>query len=218
MPGPAWDDDPPGALAQIHANLRQLLIGLLENASARVPPSIELAAGWHRAIYAGIAVPSASYLGIPRDSDPEHPDLVDYEVQVGRKRGVPAAEVPSALVALERALVAAVSSFDAVLPVGSAPTDPPTIHAVVQLAAIAHGEWVRIHPYANGNGRTARLWANWVAMRYGLPPFVQLKPRPAGMLYARAAAASMGMPPDFVGDHGPMAAVFVDLLHQARGT
>lgn len=37
---------------------------------------------------------------------------------------------------------------------------------------------MRIHPFANGNGRTARLWANAIAMRYGLPPFVRLRPRP----------------------------------------
>jgi fido (protein-threonine AMPylation protein) len=50
--------------------------------------------------------------------------------------------------------------------------------AVIDLCAWAHAEWVRIHPFANGNGRTARLWANFVAMRYGLPPFVRLRPRP----------------------------------------
>ena len=32
--------------------------------------------------------------------------------------------------------------------------------------------------FLNGNGRTARLWANCIAMRYGLPPFVRLRPRP----------------------------------------
>lgn len=36
------------------------------------------------------------------------------------------------------------------------------------------------HPFANGDGRTARLWANSLAMRYGLPPFVRLRPRPDG--------------------------------------
>ena len=30
----------------------------------------------------------------------------------------------------------------------------------------------------NSNGRTARMWANSLAMRYSLPPFVHLRPRP----------------------------------------
>lgn len=66
------------------------------------------------------------------------------------------------------------------------------LFAVVELSAGAHGEWIRIHHYANGNGRTARLWANWVAVRYGLPSFVRIKPRPGGLLYAQAAQSSMG--------------------------
>jgi hypothetical protein len=48
-----------------------------------------------------------------------------------------------------------------------------------------------VHPFANGNGRIARVWANWAAMRYGLPPFVRLTPRPEGMAYAIGAHASM---------------------------
>ena len=50
---------------------------------------------------------------------------------------------------------------------------------------------MRIHPFANGNARTARAWANWAALRYGLPPFVRLRPRPEGLAYAAAAHASM---------------------------
>jgi Fic family protein len=49
---------------------------------------------------------------------------------------------------------------------------------------------VRIHPFANGNGRTARLWANFIAMRYGLEAFVRVRPRPDGG-YANAAAEAM---------------------------
>ena len=95
-------------------------------------------------------------------------------------------------------------------------TAPPSTEnellAVIELAAIAHGEWVRIHPYANGNGRTARVWANWVAMRYGLPPFVRIKPRPDGLLYAQGAQRSMGLAPDFAADHDLTLSVILDLL------
>ena len=80
-------------------------------------------------------------------------------------------------------------------------------------AAIAHGEWIRVHPLASGNGRVDRLWAHWVGVRYGLPVFVALRPRPAGLLYAGAAAASMR------GDHDPTVAIFLDMLDSAlRGS
>jgi Fic family protein len=54
-------------------------------------------------------------------------------------------------------------------------------------------------------GRTARLWANWAALRYGLPPFVTNKPRP-GQPYGAAALASMR------GDHRVTLAVFEQML------
>ena len=73
-------------------------------------------------------------------------------------------------------------------------------------AAIVHGEWIRIHPFANGNGRIARLWANWIGLRYGLPAFVALRPRPAGTDYASVATASMR------GDHDAMVPVFKAML------
>jgi hypothetical protein len=78
----------------------------------------------------------------------------------------------------------------------------------LNLCAGLHGEWIRIHPFANGNGRTARLWANWAALRYGLPPFVRLRPRPEGIGYALASYAAMGR------DHSVMVGVLLQMLDQ----
>ena len=44
-------------------------------------------------------------------------------------------------------------------------------HPVVQ-AALLHGEFVKIHPFIDGNGRTARLLLNLVLMLNGYPPIV----------------------------------------------
>lgn len=44
-------------------------------------------------------------------------------------------------------------------------------HPVVQ-AALMHGEFVKIHPFIDGNGRTARLLLNLVLMSNGYPPIV----------------------------------------------
>lgn len=53
-------------------------------------------------------------------------------------------------------------------------TDPVALRRdAPRVAAYIHCEIVRIHPFANGNGRTARACANYVALRYGkrLIPF-----------------------------------------------
>jgi Fic family protein len=96
--------------------------------------------------------------------------------------------------------------------VGVRPATVVELDAVIRLTGAVHGEWVRIHPFANGSGRTARLWAAWLALRYSLPLFVQVKPRPNDAAYAQASFASMGRPPHFTGDHSVPANVFTHLL------
>jgi len=104
----------------------------------------------------------------------------------------------------EEILQAAVAQLDRALPVGKEP-NADVRDAVIDLCAWAHAEWVRIHPFANGNGRTARLWANFLAMRYGLPPFVRLRPRPDDG-YADSSAKAME------GEWTPTAFVFRQML------
>ncbi len=179
-----------------------------------------MAPEWHREIYAGVSSPPGPhFLGAFRGSG--HPDLGGYDVVLMDARGkvhaqTPrAADVPIHLVRFDRGLRQAVSTLDQLIPAGATPTDTVQVEAVVTLCAVLHGEWVCIHPYADGNGRTARIWANWAALRYGLPPFVRITPRPNNLMYGRAAAQSMGRPPDFVGDHTLTMSLFLDLLHTA---
>jgi Fic family protein len=46
-----------------------------------------------------------------------------------------------------------------------------SLHPVV-LAAEAHYRFVAIHPFIDGNGRTARLLMNLILMQYGYPPAI----------------------------------------------
>jgi fido (protein-threonine AMPylation protein) len=165
-----------------------------------------MAQEWHRRVYRGASLPVPYYAGELRDSDTRFPELYGYEVRIGRQRGVDSGLVPQQLADLETAMKRAVAVLDPLIPARGSPADAAQLRSVLTLCAYAHGEWVRIHPFANGNGRTARLWANWCALRYGLPPFVRLRPRPEGNPYATASALSMR------GDHQAMFAVLADML------
>lgn len=45
------------------------------------------------------------------------------------------------------------------------------LHPIVR-AALLHGEFVKIHPFVDGNGRTARLLLNFELMKCGYPPAI----------------------------------------------
>ena len=116
------------------------------------------------------------------------------------------AGVARALAAFERTMQRAVAALDERYP-QEQELDVDGLAAVIDLSAWVHAEWVRMQPFANGNGRTARIWANVILMRYGLPPAVRLRPRPGGG-YGLACAAAMD------GDWRPTAAVFRTMLEE----
>jgi len=204
----AWNDDPPGSGAQIVENLRAVGAAIVTDAGKRLEPAVAMAQSWHRETYRGVPLPVSYYAGEVRDSDPAFPELIGYEVAIGTAQGLPSADVPNALAGFETGMKAIIARMDGIVPVNGKPTAVAELYAVLECAAIAHGEWVRIHPFANGNGRIARLWINWVSVRYGLPFFMTLKPRPTNLVYANAARESMR------GNHQPMVVALLTLLNQ----
>jgi fido (protein-threonine AMPylation protein) len=217
--GPGWSDDHPGDQGRIVANCGGLLADIRAAAQARHTPTAEETKRWHAAMFQGCVLPAAAYVGNFRGA-PQHRDLIDYEVGVGptladgypERVGVWAADVAAELDLFFDRLQNAFAALDRHLAPGAHPTTVDLLQEAVALTAVVHGEWIRIHPFANGNGRTARLWAAYVSLRYGLPVYVALKPRPGDVAYARAAKASMGRPPGFAGNHRESIAVFAHLL------
>jgi Fic family protein len=178
-----WDADGD----QLRANLYQLLSVIGRDAHARVTPTVEAARMWHQVMMQGLTPPKQEYVGRFRGD----PGLERHQVRIGNHYGVPPHQVAAALTSFEATLQRAVEALDRLIEPGQ-DTSADQVAAVIELCAWVHSEWTRIHPFANGNGRTARLWANCIAMRYGLPPFVRLRPRPDGGYGAAAAEAMTG--------------------------
>jgi Fic family protein len=195
---PEWDEDSP----RLRENLSQVLKEIVRAAERREIPTLESARHWQRRMMEGLDVPDRRYVGAFRGE----PGLERIQVRVGANYGVDSAEVSAELARFEKKLQALVRELDALLPMDQ-DLDADQLAAVIDLCAWVHAEWVRIHPFANGNGRTARLWANSLAVRYGLPPFIRLRPRPnAG--YGDAGAKAIE------GDWKPTAVVFRRLLSE----
>lgn len=193
---PNWDEDSP----QLKANLTQILEEIVAAAKQRIKPTVETARHWQAVAMQRLEVREARFVGAFRGE----PGLENVNVRVGTNYGVDPADVDEALKQFEAKLQMLVAELDAVLPSGQK-LNSDQLAAIIDLCAWTHSEWVRIHPFANGNGRTARLWANSLAMRYGLPPFIRLRPRPNAS-YGQAGAKAMQ------GDWKPTAVVFHRLL------
>ena len=140
---------------------------------------------WHAETMAGLVVPDPQLTGKLRGA----PGFENIGVRVGSYLGVPSAEVSEQVMAFETQLQEQVAVMDSQFS-GTEPLTGKRLTAAVRLAAWAHAERIRIHPVANGNGRTARMWANFLFMRYGLPPVIHLRPRPGGG-YALAGGDAM---------------------------
>jgi hypothetical protein len=178
---PNWDDDSP----RLRQNLTRVPKEIVRTSEQRETPTLAQAKRWHSLVMEGLAVPDSRFVGAFRGE----PGLENVQVQVGKNYGVDSAHVAEQLKAFEAKLQTLVVELDALLPPGQEP-DADQLAAIIDLCSWTHAEWVRIHPFANGNSRTARLWANSLATRYGLPPFIRLRQRSiAG--YTDAGAKAM---------------------------
>lgn len=179
-----WDANSPELLRNLLALVPEIAAGAAE----RRPLSSEDVRAWQSRIMHGLSTPGPEPVGAFRGE----PGLEGYEVEVAGRRAASAASVAAELASFDRTLAAQLERLDQTIRREQLDADltADRIGAVIVLCAWAHGEWVRIHPFPNGNGRTARLLVNSIALRYGLPAFMRVRPRP-GSDYALVAARAM---------------------------
>lgn len=157
---------------------------------------------YHAKVFRRVA-PLEYYAGNYRSIDPTKPCLAS-DVQVAGVPGEPFALVPTSMAKLSADVHDFVVSTDEYVEHTVSPTEKA--RAVAQLAAAIMGEFIRIHPFINGNGRMGRMLVNYVFKRYGYKmPFRQVQIRPPELEYAQASAASMG-------PNASMTALYVYLL------
>jgi fido (protein-threonine AMPylation protein) len=208
-----WNDDETTLddIERGEQNRYRVLEELIEHALS-IDPALDAArvAKWHKECFSGLSYVSAAdecLLGAFRGSDP--PRLRDMVVGVGGVRGSPPRDVQRQLDKFFSELQKRVGALARRIDIDR-DKSPMQLREIAQIAGWAHGEWVCIHPFANGSGRTARLIANWVLVRFRLLPVVGIRPRPQHRSYAQAAAASMR------GDHSEITQFILHLLEDVE--
>ncbi len=176
-----WDADGP----KLQKNLALVLESIQSWADRRARIDAPTLKRWHRQTMAGLEVPHPKLVGRFRGEA----GLEGEPVFIGPREGTAAHLVVEDVGEFVRRLQSGFDGLDALLPPDTG-LNRDGLQAVIELAAWAHSEWVRIHPFCNGNGRTARMLANAVLMRYGLAPVLRLRPRPPSP-YGMAGAAGM---------------------------
>jgi Fic family protein len=191
-----WDADGP----RLQANLEGVLEDVSRWADNRDSITVATIKRWHRQTMSGLDVPDPKYVGRFRGE----PGLDSEPVYIGSHEGTKAAHVAGEVDEFVKRLQAVSEKLDKLFPRGEE-LDRDGLEAVIELAAWTHSEWVRIHPFGNGNGRSARILTNAILMRYGLPPVLRLRPRPSSP-YGQVGAEGMD------GNSKPMEALLRRLL------
>lgn len=86
----------------------------------------------------------------------------------------------------------------------------------IELAAIFHYRYIRIHPFEDGNGRIARLMVNFILKQHGWPMMVVKAKNKSAYLAALAQAdANVGLVPS-MGAHADYSAILPFIEHMKK--
>jgi fido (protein-threonine AMPylation protein) len=182
---PDWNEGiPPLRIREFRRICRSVVENVLSNSRAGFPSTSSFET-WHGELFRTF-VPLAYYAGAVRQDDPHRPCL-GIDVHVGDVPGAPFTEVRARLGALSirtrQQCTALELHWDRL-------DREKRVLLVSSLIASALCEFIRIHPFINGNGRISRLLWRSLLHRFGLPSQVRIEPRPIWP-YGEVMAAAM---------------------------
>jgi hypothetical protein len=190
-------------------NLALLLPEVVASGRRRDQPSADLVRDWHRRMLDCVPLVEPAVAGGLRGSGPQSGQLKIYRVEVEQVEAVRPGRVRYEMSRFGHRMGEEVETLDPLIPAKAPPERRED--QVIALCAWAHGELIRIHPFADGNGRMARAVLSWLATRYGLPAFIDLRPRPSiSTGYESASRVSM------TGRHQLMEITLTDMLARHR--
>lgn len=130
----------------------------IEDQAATVPLTLASIQAFHRMMFEDIW---PDFAGRLRGPDAGH---VATNVSFGNYRGTRFEDIPNACEELSHQIEALLRQLDAAY---SRIGRKELKAEVARVAAYAHCELVRIHPFVNGNGRTSRACISYFMARYG---------------------------------------------------
>jgi hypothetical protein len=208
-----WDKDLPANVSRIDANFAKLRPQVVTAALDGQRPNEALLRDWHRQSVRGVRLAEPEVAGGFRGEGPPGSRLNTSLNAVRGVFGIPmlgadAARVPGLVAGFFMALEQRLDALDA--RVGAGEGFAAYYRDVLVVCAWAHGEWVRIHPFADHNGSTARLMVIAVGLRYGVPLKLPGKPRNAMPTPGLIADYNLAAGNQMLGDDQLM----VTVLHQ----
>ena len=161
--------------------MRPLQQQVLDRGRAGEVPTVADVRSWHRTSLTGVRLAESWVAGQFRGEGPAHSRLRIAKVHVNNIYGTEPAHVLTAVRTFFDDLSRGVRGIDALLALADASSvddvDDDVYEQVLHLVAWTHGQWVRIHPFVDHNGSTARLLTRFVAAHFGLPLGLPVKPR-----------------------------------------
>ncbi|GAA4885053.1 hypothetical protein GCM10025788_26440 [Serinicoccus chungangensis] len=207
-----WDSRSDSNRKRIEENYRHLRAEVVQSGLARNRPTPALVQGWHARSLDGIRLAEPWVAGHYRGEGPSGSQLRDALVHVGGRLGEPPAHVRQRVRGMFEELDRRIDGLDARVSVGEGLN---TLYPdVLQLCAWAHGEWIRIHPFVDHNGSTARLLALMLGLRYGVPLNLPGKPRPPTPSFGLALSYNVAAENQMMGDDTVMVS-YLDRLARA---
>ncbi len=197
---PDWSDDDAERETPIFKAAVKKAYRNLEAGAAKFVIGNDDLRQWHTTLFTDI-VPLYYYAGNYRQDSFAKPCLAGG-VNVGSLKGISALQVPAAMDQLMTRVRALVVDFELRW---EEKTQRERAVFISNFIGWFVANFVRIHPFVNGNGRTSRLIWTWGILRYGLPAQCRIRLRPDPPYESLMKAAMKG-------DHAPLTLHILELI------